>query len=150
MKTNFLIISMLLVCGIYSCKKKEQDAPYSHWVVNSMDSFSTNNLSKNADGLRSLYAFGGGNDLANTFYMDFGPYGGFPESGNYPITFDNYPFKIIFYYRNVSYLPSQHAFTNLTVVKKNAQVHYLLPPTWFYQWQNHDDSVLINGEFIMP
>jgi len=157
---NITFLFLVLVWSIASCKPDPMPKPddkntskqYSYWVVNE-DSFSTNEVTIAIGKAES----GMGNNQSNrenNFSISFNIGYKLPVSGYFNLakeqTQDPDIVGIGFNYNKVWYIPSLYSNSLLTASSVNNKARYALPPTWFVNYYNHNDSVLIHGVFNEP
>lgn len=142
---------------LFSCKKESHNQ-FSHWYVGN-DSFSSNNVI-----IRYPPKFNGPsavllvcNDANNNFDLGF-DLANLPLNGTFLIK-DNNSDSVYYnsstasiYIRNKSayYIVSPTSNTYLTASSVNNKASYTMPPTWFINYFNDSDSVLIHGVFNQP
>ena len=161
-KNIILLIGLLLVWT--ACKKKKtEEAPapkqYSTWIINGTDTFTTNEVDSsincNPDYSYCTADFGS-NDLVNRFGFDFFlPY--FPSSGAWPLgdstasnqQNSNYVYSGI-RYNSQFYIETILGKDTLYASSTNGKISYKLNPTWYKNYNNHDDSILVQGTFNLP
>jgi len=156
---NIIFLFLVLVWFIASCKPdptpkpddREPPKQYSYWVVNE-DSFSTNDVALDIG--KGTIRMGSNNDVKNYFRLQFNFGYQLPVSGDWPLssveTQDPQMAEISFYYKSDFYIVStfENAFIHASLEQNKAR--YALPPTWFVNYYNHNDSVLIHGVFNEP
>jgi len=160
---NITFILLALVWSIASCKPdpapkpddREPPKQYSYWVVNE-DSFRTNNVKKNI-GLGACAIGNSQDDNNNCFSIRFHVGQELPKTGTFLIvdsTFSgsqNIGYAACdFRYKNVYYYVPYPTNSTFTATSVEGKAQYSLPPTWFVNYYNHNDSVLIHGVFNEP
>jgi len=150
MKNRF-IGALFIFLSFTTCKKGDHiHSNYSYWRVNN-DSFRTNNVSATASKVVMFFSSQG--DFNNHFDIRF-PYPYFPTSGLFKVkccTITGYNVALFsFIYKGQLYGPSLFSNTYVTPVLENNKAKYVLLPTWFVNFYNANDSVLIQGTFSEP
>ncbi len=147
MSKNVSLICLLICFFLFACKKEKQ---YCTWTVNG-ESFSTNegetSIGKAVSRFSSL-----NHDNQNYFRIGFNV-GYLPTDGQYKIAY-NVPGSIFagisFYYKGIFYTSSPFTENYLVASSNKDKARYSLPSTWFVNYDNHNDSVLIQGTFNEP
>ena len=153
----------MLTLVFAACHKDEKHTPdkpepiiedtvkqYSYWVVNE-DSFKTNHVSADIGKARmDLYAEG----FENRFGIGFNFGYELPRNGSFIIAHDdtnnpNYV-HVGFYYHDSLYVISPNTNNSIIASSVNGKAQYTLSPTWFVDYYDHSDSVLISGTFNEP
>jgi hypothetical protein len=146
MKPSPLLLLFIFLLSFANCKKKD-NRNYSYWQVN-QDKFSSNNVS--VDIGKAIASFSC-NDFVNNFTIAF-HFSFLPLTGTYPInkSSNQNPDSVIlnFYYNGNFYLPKKSGYLNIGSI--NGKTQCTLPPTWYCNYSNSNDSVLINGTFNEP
>lgn len=154
---KILLFPIMLTLTFYSCHKNEKPSPvpednrqYSHWVVNE-DSFSTNEVI--VDIGHVFTRIRSNSDPDNYFRMQFNlTY--LPEYGSFHLTThetsDPANAEISFYYNGIFYVISPTENSSLEASLVNNKSQFKLDTTWFLNYYDNTDSVLIRGEFNEP
>ena len=157
-----LLILFAVLSGIlFSCHKKEKPAPdkpqpedtrqYSYWTVNE-DSFKTNDVDE-VLGLGMCVLGNAQKNHTNNFSLYFNIGRSLPVYGSFKIdcSTQNSTFVCMdFVYNGIGYLININGSFYLTAGENNSKAQYKLAPTWFYNEQDPNDSVLIQGVFNEP
>ncbi|RZK73299.1 MAG: hypothetical protein EOO85_17625 [Pedobacter sp.] len=129
------------------CGKRK---PYSTWKVNGIE-YSSNNVEAVVGKAVAILA----SHEYNRFDISFsGNY--LPQSGNWPIrklhaNLQSPDSVTIYFYEGTKiFKPSFNESTRLRAVEYNGKSQVTLPPTWFVDYYNDTDSVLIEGTFNEP
>jgi hypothetical protein len=147
MKRATLLVCTIICLMFTACKKEKQ---YSTWYVNS-DSFSTNEAETSIG--KAIAKFSSLNhDNKNYFRIGFNV-GYLPTEGQYKIEYNSTTSifsGISFYYNGVFFISSPNTENYLYASSNSGKASYSLPATWFINYDNHEDSVLIKGTFNEP
>lgn len=141
-------IFLLLVC----CKK-EESKNISYWYVNN-DSFSSSNITNSKGGFKP-YSWMRSNDDPNNYFSLYFGIGYLPLNGNLLVFCDTtvvYPEHVCasFTYKAKGYEPLHNSTVVVSCAQANGKAQYTLPPMWFFNPIDPNDSVLIRGVFIDP
>ena len=144
------LLTLTALCLLLAACGKE--AQYSTWTVNG-EGFSTNRTEVMEAYRQGLSGLAGG-ELENRFSIDFN-FGELPSSGKYIIHYVRsnthyYEALIGFWYNSNPFYPSPSEEKYLEASQKNGKVSYHMPPTWFINGRNSNDSVLVEGTFKEP
>ena len=155
---NITFLFLALAWSIASCKPdpapkpddREPPKQYSYWVVNE-DSFRTSDV-KTALGLGRCDLYSDGvNSFGFTFFTGEGK---LPKHGYFPLAHDNgeNPNYVYtgFNYKDNLFIVASNESSSIQPSSINNKARYTLPPTWFVNYYNHNDSVLIHGVFNEP
>ena len=152
-KTNYILLITILYClSLTTCKKKNNNQ-YSTWYVNS-EKFSTNKVTV-ALGKEVARIGNDENDYKNNFLIGFN-LAYLPTAGSFPIVHRGGNLHSVstvgigFYYHGLFYIISDNNDGVLVASAANNKARYTLAPTWFVNYDNSDDSVLIKGVFNEP
>ncbi len=121
---------------------------YSYWKVGN-DSFKSNNVQKTIGKLIAAISCRDRNESGN-FTMTF-HFGALPTFGDFPLqkTSSQRPDSAIlnFYYKGNFYIPH-----SLGILHRDTGVRFqaILAPTWYVNYDNPLDTVLISGIFREP
>jgi hypothetical protein len=146
---------------LVACHKDKKHDPepepiirqYSYWTVNG-DSFSTNHVEATIGKARmDLYS----ENAANLFFISFNFGFELPKNGNFTISHLNDPdsanfayVHVSFHYHDSVFLIANNEHAILSAHFANDKAQYILDPTWYVNYENPLDSVLIQGEFNEP
>lgn len=145
-KVMILAIGTLLI----ACNK-EKPKQYSYWTINGQE-YSSNNVEA-AEGHNRPLAILGSYDSVR-FDISF-KQGYLPTEGNWPLatlSSSNDPTKanMGFYFGTTPYIVSEHNTNLLQASANNDKARYSLSPTWFINYHDPADSILIEGTFNEP
>lgn len=146
MRQKLMLLFFSALTLLLGCKKKP---PYSYWTVNG-DSFSSNDVDAT---IGKAVAIFGSNGISNSFSISY--YGGyFPVNDTLLINPGNGPdlsgIHISFYYNTKFLIISPNTKSYLEASEQKNKAIYHLHPTWFVNYDNANDSVLISGTFNEP
>jgi hypothetical protein len=151
MKRSIILFSVLFFFLI-SCKKESHNQ-FSYWYVGN-DSFSSNNvgvviepygIDLNCNNIKNSFGF----TFENNYHL--------PVSGNFLITDSLTDDPTItnevgpgFHYMDSFYTVSKSAVSYLHASSVNGKAEFTLDSTWFINYNNPNDSVIIHGIFNQP
>ncbi|HTO15749.1 MAG TPA: hypothetical protein VLZ83_08255 [Edaphocola sp.] len=146
MKKTLTIISAILLFN--SCKK-EKSKQYSYWKIDGIE-YKSNNVEI---AIGHQIASMGSRDSDRFDLRYYRP--SFPTSGEWLIVKQNLSqnpewVSMNFYLGNKIYHISPNEIKYLNVTSNNNKVQFNLSSTWFVEYNNPIDSVLIEGTFNEP
>lgn len=143
MKRKYLNILFLLL--LISCNK-DNKKQYSTWYVNGQE-FKSNNVQKDIGKIVSGIM---GGEQANRFTLAF-YFSPLPTSGTFHVIRGKHAHpdsvNFVFYYNNNFYTPYHDGSINII---NNKKFRAELSPTWYKNYDNPLDTVLISGTFNEP
>jgi hypothetical protein len=146
MKHSPLLLLFIFILSFANCKKKDM-RNYSYWQVN-QDKFSSNNVRLEQGKAVTVLAC---SDNGNNFTI-YSEYSRIKIPGTYAIkqSSSNNPDSISagFYYKGKCYISMHSGY--LVAGSVNGKIQCTLAPTWFSNYYDTKDSVLINGTFNEP
>lgn len=145
-KIMILAITILLI----ACKKDEPKQ-YSYWTVNGQE-YNSNNVEAVEGQNRPLSILASHDQIRFDLRFQLGY---FPIADSWPLataaTIDQPMLATLgFYLGNKPYIASGNNTNQLGASTHNNKARYTLPPTWFVNYYDSGDSVLISGTFNEP
>lgn len=145
---NRLLLFFSFVLFVAACGKKTKKQ-FSTWTITG-ENFSSNNVNVTIGKVRV--------DLAcsdqNRFGLTFNIGNQLPKAGNFGIEHNSGSksdsVSVGFYKGSVFYVISPFALGMISASEVNKKASYLLAPTWFVNYHDSQDSVLISGKFNEP
>lgn len=143
---SFIFLSTTIVLFI-QCNKPN---PYSTWKINGQE-HSSNKVKATIGKAIAILASSDYNRFDISFSASY-----LPKSGDWPLrkshTNSQRPdsVTIYFYEGTKTFKASIHENTNLKAGEHNGKSQFILPPTWFVDYYNDTDSILIEGTFNEP
>jgi hypothetical protein len=146
MKHSPLLLLFICLLSFANCKKKD-NRNYSYWQVN-QDKFSSNNVKLDiGKAITVLSCSDNGNNFNFTSL-----YSHFYTPGIYPLkqssSYNPDSVGACFYYKGKFFIPMYSGY--LVAASVNGKIQCTLAPTWFSNYYDTKDSVLINGTFNEP
>jgi hypothetical protein len=145
---NILFISFLFTVAIAGCDKKGKNQ-YSNWTIDG-ENFSSNNVTTVIGKARMDMGCSDVNRFGISFNLGFE----LPTAGSFAIQHisgqDPDSVSVGFYKGSLFYVISPSSAGIISCSEANKKARYTLTPTWFVNYHNAQDSVLINGEFNEP
>ena len=140
------ILYVLLLLSFTNCKKIDT-RNFSYWQVN-QDKFSSNNVRLEQGKAVTVLAC---SDNGNNFTI-YSEYSRINTPGTYAIkqSSSNNPdsISVSFYYKGNCYISMHSGY--LVAGSVNGKIQCTLAPTWFSNYYDSKDTVLINGTFNEP
>jgi hypothetical protein len=160
MKKTILLFPVLLFF-LFSCKKESHNQ-FSHWYVGN-DSFASNNVIVQSPPdphnlpvwppSVQLECLDANNNFILGFWLDDLPKGGTLFINNLDTVFYNPSVVDIYvHYHSAYYIVSNfsHSYLSASSSAGTGKASYIMPPTWFVSYSNHNDSILVHGVFNEP
>ena len=146
---NLLIVFSAFLLATFACCKKSDSPQYSYWYVNT-DSFSTNTATVDRGKAETdIQTNSLENGFGFTFYLDY-----LPENGTFSITNTivqyQYYVGIGIHYKNNYYNVLKDLRDSLIATSSNSKAQYILNKTWFKNYSDSTDSILVHGIFNEP
>ncbi len=146
MKKLSYILYVFLLLPFTNCKKKDT-RNFSYWQVN-QDKYSSNNVRFDKGKAITVFSC---SDIGNNFYFSSIP-SHFYFSGIYPFkqSASNNPdsISVAFYYKGNCYIPLHSGYLKTDNI--NGKIQCTMLPTWYSNYYDSKDTVLINGTFNEP
>lgn len=141
------VIVILIVIAFSACTKAEKKQ-FSYWKINGQD-YSSNNVESSLGKPSATISCHEVNRFDLYFFKSY-----FPTSGTWLMVRDvNHNTELVsmnFYLGSKVYIISVNENKYLIASLKNNKAQYSLPPTWFTNYNNFNDSVLVEGTFNQP
>lgn len=144
------LLIILLIGFLFSCNRDKQPSPFSYWKINGVE-YNSNKIDT-AVGKKVAGMTCG--DLNQRYEMTYYiPY--FPSFGEWLIIKQNLTqnpnwVELTFYQEGTIYHISPYENRMLVATRKDNNAEYTMTPTWFINYDNPLDSVLIEGVFLVP
>ena len=149
-----LILILLIILLLFACKK-ETPKQFSYWKMDEQ-TYSSNNVTTSIGKAIANVNCHDRNRFDITFYsFSISHPNSLPDAGEFLLVKDNPTQKanmvlLYLYIDTVSYAPSPSETKYLKAERVEGKIKYTLPPMWYVNYYNPNDSVFVEGIFNEP